>query len=243
MAHDANGVNIRQNENVPDSKIRRPRYHHGDLANALTGAATELARSGGPEAVVLREAARKVGVSATAAYRHFEGRGELIHAVKELALVELAARMQDELTASEPVPDPPAEALRRLRALGSGYIRFALAEPGLFRTAFCRSDMPGMESKPMDMLGTRSFQMLVETLDTLVGCGWIPPDRRPYLELAAWSTVHGVAELLLDGPLRLLPPDQQEAAIQRTLDLVTDGIAALAGRAAGPAGQLSADRS
>nr|WP_277349719.1 TetR/AcrR family transcriptional regulator [Planosporangium thailandense] len=201
----------------------------------MTVAATELARTGGPEAVVLREAARKVGVSATAAYRHFEGRGELIHAVKELALTELAARMQDELATSEPVPDPPAEALRRLRALGTGYIRFALAEPGLFRTAFCRADTPGMESEPVDMLGTRSFQMLVETLDTLVGCGWIPPDRRPYLELAAWSTVHGMADLLLDGPLRLCPPDQQEAAIQRALDMVADGIAALAAGHAGPA--------
>ena len=66
------------------------RYHHGDLANALTAAATELARDGGPEAVVLREAARKVGVSATAAYRHFAGHGDLIHAVKELAQERLA---------------------------------------------------------------------------------------------------------------------------------------------------------
>jgi AcrR family transcriptional regulator len=210
----------------------RASYHHGDLANALTTAATELARSDGPEAVVLREAARKVGVSATAAYRHFEGRGELVHAVKDIALVELAARMQDEVTMTDPVPDPPADALRRLRALGTGYIRFALAEPGLFRTAFYRSDTPGTESKPVDMLGTRSFQMLAEILDALVGYGWIPPERRPYLELAAWSTVHGLAELLLDGPLRLLPPDQREAAIQRSLDLVTDGIAALAGRPA-----------
>jgi AcrR family transcriptional regulator len=218
--------------NVSDKAVRRASYHHGDLANALTEAATELARRGGPEAVVLREAARRVGVSATAAYRHFERRGDLIHAVKEFALVELAARMQEELTASEPVADPPAEALRRLRALGAGYIRFALAEPGLFRTAFSRSDTPGMTSKPMEMLDTRSFHMLAETLNTLVGCGWIPPDRRPYLELAAWSTVHGMAELLLDGPLRHLPADEQEAAIQRALDLVADGVAAFARRSA-----------
>ena len=202
-------------------------YHHGDLANALTAAAVELARTGGPEAVVLREAARRVGVSATSAYRHFERRGGLIHTVKELALVELAARMQDELTASRPVADPPADALRRLRTLGAGYIRFALAEPGLFRTAFSRSDPPGTESKPMSVLDTRSFHMLAEKLNALVDCGWIPPDRRPYLKLAAWSTVHGMAGLLLelDGPLRHLPKAEQEAAIQRALDLVIDGVA------------------
>lgn len=53
----------------------RSRYHHGDLRNALIEAAVELATEGGPERVVLREAARSVGVSPTAAYRHFGARG------------------------------------------------------------------------------------------------------------------------------------------------------------------------
>ena len=116
----------------------RGRYHHGDLANALTVAATQLAREGGPEAVVLREAARSVGVSATAAYRHFAGHGDLIHAVKERAQAALADRMRAELAAGEPETDPARDALRRLFAIGIGYLNFALTEPGLFRTAFCR---------------------------------------------------------------------------------------------------------
>ena len=61
---------------MAQDNLRRDRYHHGDLANALTLAATDLAREGGPEAVVLRQAARQVGVSATAAYRH-RGRKEI----------------------------------------------------------------------------------------------------------------------------------------------------------------------
>src|SRR5215468_7175665 len=115
----------------------RGTYHHGDLANALTVAATQLAREGGPEAVVLREAARSVGVSATAAYRHFAGHGDLIHAVKERAQAALADRMRAELAAGEPLDDPGLDALRRLGAIGLGYLSFALTEPGLFRTAFC----------------------------------------------------------------------------------------------------------
>src|SRR5690349_2251699 len=102
----------------------RGRYHHGDLANALTEAATELARVGGPEAVVLREAARQVGVSPTAAYRHFASHGDLIHAVKEHAQQELAAGMNRDLAASVAQDDPRAEAVRRMGALGVGYIRF-----------------------------------------------------------------------------------------------------------------------
>src|SRR5260370_6395383 len=55
----------------------RSSYHHGDLPNALTDAATEMARQGGPDAVVLRAVAPATGVSAAAAYPHFTAHGEL----------------------------------------------------------------------------------------------------------------------------------------------------------------------
>ncbi|MDQ6716487.1 MAG: TetR/AcrR family transcriptional regulator, partial [Actinomycetota bacterium] len=60
--------------------IRTSRYHHGDLRRALVLAATSLARAGGPDAVVLREVTRQVGVSANAAYRHFADRDALLEA-------------------------------------------------------------------------------------------------------------------------------------------------------------------
>ncbi|HEV7626499.1 MAG TPA: helix-turn-helix domain-containing protein, partial [Streptomyces sp.] len=69
-------------------------YHHGDLRNALIEAATDLARDGGPEAIVLRAVARRVGVSPTAAYRHFAGQAELLHAVKELGQQRLTESME-----------------------------------------------------------------------------------------------------------------------------------------------------
>ena len=204
------------------------RYHHGDLANALTAAATELAREGGPEAVVLREAARKVGVSATAAYRHFAGHGDLIHAVKELAQDRLAESMRAELAASEPLTNESDEALRRVRALGLGYLRFAIAEPGLFRTAFCRADKDyldrGTEQHMTGIATSPAFQMLGETLDALVTAGLLPPERRPFADMHAWSAVHGLAMLLLDGPLNQLPDDDREQVIARVLDGVIYGL-------------------
>jgi len=201
---------------------RRDTYHHGDLANALASAATELARGGGPEAVVLREAARQVGVSATAAYRHFAGHGDLIHEVKERCQAALAEHMRAELTAVPPAADRRQEALRRLRAVGLGYIRFALAEPGLFRTAFCRADSPREQSP--HMAESPAFLMLAEILDDLTGLGLIDPARREYAETVAWAAAHGLATLIVDGPLGALPEEEREAAINRTLDVVIDGI-------------------
>jgi AcrR family transcriptional regulator len=57
---------------------KHPPYHHGNLRHALVQASTELARDGGPSAIVLREAARRVGVSANAAYRHFSALPDLV---------------------------------------------------------------------------------------------------------------------------------------------------------------------
>jgi len=204
-------------------------YHHGDLANALTAAATDLARRGGPDAVVLREAARQVGVSPTAAYRHFAGHGDLIEAVKQRALVGLADAMETELAARPPVDDPVEDAFRRFAALGTGYIRFAVTEPGLFRTAFCRPDGP-LPSDPDAPGGgpaamtSRPYLLLAEVLNRLAELGRLDPVRREHAEVMAWSAVHGLAVLLLDGPLRSLPPEAVEALRERMIRFCRDGL-------------------
>jgi AcrR family transcriptional regulator len=211
-----------QDGSVAQRKLSRDTYHHGDLANALTAAATDLARHGGPDAVVLRQAARQVGVSATAAYRHFAGHGDLIHEVKERCQAALAAQMRAELAAVAPSDDPRQLAVRRLRAVGEGYLAFALAEPGLFRTAFCMPDSP--REKVVERFDAPSYQILTEALDELERLGMIAPTRRPYCETVAWSVVHGLATLLVDGPLAGLPEADRKQMIDGTLDAVRDGI-------------------
>ncbi|MCZ0982069.1 TetR/AcrR family transcriptional regulator [Streptomyces diastatochromogenes] len=112
-------------------------YHHGDLRNALICAAVDLATEGGPERVVLREAARRVGVSPTAAYRHFDGRGELLRTVRAHARRELAASMERAAAREPGADDPVLAAERRVAALCRGYVGFAVEQPGLYRSAFC----------------------------------------------------------------------------------------------------------
>lgn len=197
------------------------RYHHGDLRNALVDASTALAATGGPEAIVLREAARRSGVSPTAAYRHFTDRDELLGAVAQRALRTLAASMQRELAAVSPDDGPQHVALARLSAVGRGYVRFALAEPGLFRTAFDVVGVPPPETD--DGGGTSAFGLLVECIDDLVEVGALPAERRDGAEYPAWSAVHGLATLLL-GPLQSLPAVERDRALERTLRVVVTGL-------------------
>jgi len=117
--------------NVPESlPPARSTYRHGDLRRALLDAGIELARDGGPGAVVLREATRRAGVVPNAAYRHFGSRQELLLAVRAAALAAAAIAMEKEL-AVLPCDQPPADFARaQLRAIGTAYLRFAQAEPG-----------------------------------------------------------------------------------------------------------------
>src|ERR1700712_2450171 len=114
----------------------RTTYRHGDLYRALLDAGIELARAGGPDAVVLREATRRAGVVPNAAYRHFASRQELLQAVRAAAVSAVAVAMEAELD-KVPRKLKGADAARAaLRAVGTGYMRFALTETGLFRMAF-----------------------------------------------------------------------------------------------------------
>lgn len=207
------GVNI---EKVTTSEKARP-YHHGDLRNALVTAAAELAETGGPEAVTVRAAARRVGVTPTAAYRHFTNHEELLDAAQEQAQQTLFAAMGEVLAGLA----PEADAVARLSAIGHGYITFAQREPGLFRTAFCSKPEPtgpGEWNAP-------AFKLLSTVLDELVEIGFTDPAHRPDAEYAAWAAVHGMASLIVDRAVSHLTADERAAAIARTLDLVRFGLA------------------
>ncbi|GHH07501.1 TetR/AcrR family transcriptional regulator [Streptomyces lanatus] len=211
---------------------KRDTYRHGDLRNALIQAGLELVRDGGPNAVVLREVTRRVGVVPNAAYRHFADRNALLRAIRQAALAQLAAAMETELAALPPADDPVESARDRIRALAAGYLRFAQAEPGLFRAAFSTSDMTdtatGTTTAENESAygpgGLSAFQLLGAALDDLVESGALPAERRPGAEYFVWSAVHGLAVLLIDGPLRGLLPVQVDEAGQRLMDSIERGI-------------------
>jgi AcrR family transcriptional regulator len=215
-------------EILPEEISTRSTYHHGDLRNALVDEAVAAAREHGPSAVVLRDIARRVGVSHNAGYRHFASRDDLLAAVAERGLAELADRMQAALreTGTAPAEAAPVVALRRLRAIGRSYIRFAVSEPGLFRTIWASPANPAARSTGQAIFPDRPgpYQLLNRVLDELVVAGALPEDRRPYSETAAWSAVHGLATLLIDGPLKDLPPDEIERATDRLCDIVEAGL-------------------
>jgi AcrR family transcriptional regulator len=204
----------------------RTSYRHGDLRDALVQVGLELARVGGPDAVVLRQATREAGVSPNAAYRHFADRNALLQAVSDAALGLAADRIEAEIAASPAAADPATRARERLRSVGAGYIHFAREEPGLFRTAFSVPDnlQNAASAAKAGRGGQTPFELVGGALDALVASGVLPQSRRQNAEFLAWSAVHGLGMLVIDGPLRGLTDRMVDDATARLLDMVDRGL-------------------
>jgi AcrR family transcriptional regulator len=207
----------------PAERRRRPR---GAVRDGLVAAGLELARAGGPDAVVLREATRMVGVVPNAAYRHFADRDELLAAVCREALRELAGRMAAGVARVRGRHGDPAAAVRRLHAIGAAYLEFAREEPGLFATAFALptrhdygapGDGAGQERAPLDQLRA--------VLDELVDVGVLDRRRRDGIEFPIWSAVHGLAVLAGQGPLRDVPEATRHRLEERMRTFIADSLA------------------
>lgn len=176
---------------------------------------------------MLREATRRVGVSPNAAYRHFADRDALLVAVSDAALAQLAASI-DALFDAIPPGDREQVARAQLRAVGTGYVAYALDNPGLFHAAFfvpadLENSSDASKSGPS---GRSPLELLSAALDELVASGVMPAHRRPQAEFLAWSSVHGFALLAIDGPLRAMPRDAADAVTRRVIDMVEAGLTA-----------------
>ena len=169
--------------------MARSTYHHGDLRRSLLAEASELARTGGPEAVTLREVARRLDVSPAAIYRHVPDREALLGEVAATARLALARRMLDEVATVDEA-EPRMRAIRRFGAIGRGYLRFASEEPNLLAAAFLPIQPPNPAAEDPN-----PWNVLASALDDLVATGAMPAERRPGAEIVAWSTVHGFAIL------------------------------------------------
>jgi AcrR family transcriptional regulator len=200
------------------------------VRDGLISAGLELARSGGPDAVVLREATRIVGVVPNAAYRHFADRDELLAAVCAAAMRDLGDRMATRVANVQGAHGDPAAARRRLHAIGAAYLEFARQEPGLFTTAFALPQQHAYSAADGET-DRLPLAQLRRALDELVDAGVLPQRRREAIEYPIWSAVHGMATLAGEGPLRDAPETMRRQLEERTLTFLDES---LAGPAAGP---------
>lgn len=186
MSQDDNSVNINK---------RSRAYHHGDLRSALieTGLSWLDNRQG--DDISLREIARLVGVSATAVYRHFPDKLALIAALCERGEAKLAMTQR---TAA----DAAGGGVAGFGASGEAYVRFALANPGLFRLMMSARPATGPLADVLDDTSSAMRGLRADVAAVLPGSADI---HQRLAAIHAWSLVHGMAMLMLDG---MIPTDE-----------------------------------
>ena len=200
-------------------------YHHGDLRRALIDEGLELARTGGPGAVTLREVTRGVGVSPNAAYRHFADREDLVRAVAAEAQLALATAISERAAATPPGLPVAEASVERLRRVGLAYIDFARAERGWFEVAFATQDTePNEHIVTLGDAVVAPFQLLLDTLDDMVDAGALDAERRPFAEWACWSAVHGFAEIAVHGPVQWQPAPVIDALAAAVVESAITGV-------------------
>lgn len=192
------------------SKTAPRPYHHGDLAEALLQATGELLAEAGPERFSLRECARRAGVSHAAPAHHFGDTRGLLTAYAARGFAALTERLREAAAST-------ADAVARLQALGEAYVAFALEHPAryqlMFRGAQTDMDMP--------LLSDAAQAAWAELAGAVAAARGTEPARDssdPHAALA-WSVVHGLALLLIDG--RMAPararPDAWRHVARNTL--------------------------
>ncbi|MEX2536527.1 MAG: TetR/AcrR family transcriptional regulator [Trueperaceae bacterium] len=174
------------------------RYHHGNLRQALIDAGLDILEERGVDGVTLREAARRAGVSHAAPYHHFSDKANLIESIAVHGFEGFARALQRAWESTS------GNALERLQSTGIAYVAFALGRPALFRlmnrqelrTPRLASDN---EPGPVEQAAHASYQILVDGIIECQAAGLIARgDPNPYA-LTAWSLVHGLAVLGMDG--------------------------------------------
>ena len=182
----------------------RDTHHHGNLKAALIEWALAQARAGRLEQASLREAAREIGVSPGAVYRHFDDREALLRTLTARGFDELARHFEAAMPLDKR-PEDAAQARSRFVALGTAYLAFAEENYGLWRLMFGPSAMV-MAAPPHR---PAAFLWLRQAIVDLAATGEISQSG-PEAELFAWSAIHGLCELLASPALGL--PRPQDAA-------------------------------
>ena len=208
----------------PKRRSARPPkpYHHGDLKRVLIDAALDLVEEVGAEAVSVREAARRAGVSPGAPFRHFPNRVALMTAVAEEAQRRFRAEIDAALAEA-----PPGDPLARFRCIGLAYLRWAMRNPTHFEIISSGRYFDHGRSAGVSGDNAQVIEMTQSALLEAHAQGQLRALDLKQVEIAGRALVYGFARMNIDGHLPRwgVAGAEAERMAESILDLFIEGIA------------------
>jgi AcrR family transcriptional regulator len=194
--------------------------YDGDLRQDLLDAAIAAVASQDPAQLSLRAIARELGVSHAAPKNHFADKTALFTAIAVEGFTGLGAALD---AAQNPVPDGPNDGIASLERAGQAYVAYAMANPGCFRVMW-RNELLNEEAPALKQASDDAFASLIRAISTGQAAGWASARDTRDVAVYAWSLVHGVAQLLLDGPLGDMDGRSPEEVAAVCTDLLVAGL-------------------
>ena len=168
---------------------RKSAFHHGNLRQALTEVALGLLDEAGPDAITIREVARRSRVSHAAPVNHFKDRRTLLTEVA----VHLFGQLSDAI--QESIGSVASSRGKRIRAFADSLIKFGLSHPERYRMLWRRDLVDNSDPRLAEAMDG-IYDALVGEIERLVTAHPIDPHT---MAIGLWSTAHGYIALRLDG--------------------------------------------
>jgi AcrR family transcriptional regulator len=186
-----------------------------DLRARVLSASIELLLEEGVGGLSMREVARRAGVSHQAPYHHFPDRESILAAIAEEGFELLTKRMTAEIGRAK------GDAIDVIERTGVAYVEFALTHPAHFRLMF-RPELVDIESHPaVAGKGDGAFGVLRRVVQEAIDAGLPDFGSQDVLTAATWSVAHGLACLILDGPLAMKLPHSAAARAEIVRGVMT----------------------
>ena len=176
--------------------VPAPHDQHGDVRRLVLDTALDIITSTGAESLSMREVARRAGVSHQAPYHYFGDRSGIFAAISEEGFSALAGAFRD-----VDVSNTSAA-----KAGFIAYLNFARSHVGHFRVMF-RQDICGVtDNEETANAASSAFDELLQMVARTIGSS-VDPKAAHTFAFTMWSQAHGLATLVIDGPLpQKLPP-------------------------------------
>ena len=196
--------------------VPAPSEQHGDVRRLVLDAAIAIIELEGAESLSMREVARRAGVSHQAPYHYFSDRSGIFAAISEEGFTGLAQAFRDVHETEMPAA----------KAGFIAYLNFAREHVGHFRVMF-RNDICGVATHALTQTAADSaFEELRLMVSRITGSE-IDPNKAFTFAAMLWSLSHGLATLVIDGPLpnKVPPGTDLESQIQAVIDLSSHMVA------------------
>ncbi len=166
-------------------------YHHGRLKDALIEAARHLVAERGPAGFTLSEAAKRVGVTAGAPYRHFTDRADLMTELARRGFDLFGQRLERAWDEGRP------DAVAAFRRMGLAYLDFAREEPGLYSAMF--GNVATLSEPDSGAAADRALATIRNAAGAILRQHGAPESGARDLAFQIWALSHGIAMLAVSG--------------------------------------------